>query len=358
MRKKVLILIYNQFGYHTDIYMYAKYCDKEKLDLHICCFNTGLSMIEIPGIHVKYITLVPSRLKSYFQFFFQATRYISRNKFDLIIQTDANFTFALRIMNLFQPMVMDIRSGDLSDNNLINWIGNFKISLAAFFYKKVSIISRSLLNQLYINKHKATIVPLGGELDLYRIRQFVEIKLLYIGSLDNRNIEDTIKGFSYFKMGNPDVKIHYDIIGYGSKLIENKINRTISSTGMSSFINFHGRKTIEESYRFFNECNVGIVYVPQKKYYDFQPSTKFFESVLAGMPVIVTNTLENRMALKKGCGIICEDNPISFSNALVELSRNVHKFNSEEIKVAYLEYDWKHIVEHIWAPYIENAIIG
>ena len=356
MRKKVLILFYSQFGYHTDSYMYAKYVDKDRIDLHYCCFDMGLVKIEVPLITVKYVPLFSNRLKSYILFFAVSKAYIIKEKFDLIFHIDTKFTLLLRILNLCSPMVLDIRSGDLSDKQYKLWLKNKQIAFSSMFYKKVSVISESLSKELKLTAQKTTIIPLGGELQLFNPKQFESIKLLYIGSLNNRNVEQTIIGFSYFKLKNPHIEISYDIIGFGSESIEKELENTIVKYKMSGFIKFHGRKKYPDIVAFLDDCNVGVVYIPQKRYYDFQPSTKLYESLLAGMPVIATNTLENRQSLIKDCGVLCEDNPISFAKALEIIIQKKDNYNSQKIKQSYLESDWRYIVDNIWTPFILEAI--
>jgi glycosyltransferase involved in cell wall biosynthesis len=316
----------------------------------------GLTKIEMPLITVKYIPLSSNRVKSYLLFFIASKKYIVKEKFDLIFHIDANFTLFIRILNLFSPMVLDIRSGDLSDNQYILWYRNKLITISSRFYRKISVISKSLSKELKLNLQKTTLLPLGGELQLFNPKQFESIKLLYIGSLNNRNVEQTIIGFSYFKLKNPNIEISYDIIGFGSESIETELENTIVRYKMSGFIKFHGRKKYPDIVAFLDDCNVGVVYIPQKRYYDFQPSTKLYESLLAGMPVIATNTLENRQSLIKDCGVLCEDNPISFSKALEIIIQKKGNYNSQKIKQSYLESDWRYIVDNIWTPFILEAI--
>ena len=96
-------------------------------------------------------------------------------------------------------MVLDIRSGDLSDNSGKLWLRNNQISISSWFYNHVSVISDSLSKELGLNSKTTTIIPLGGELHSFAPKKFDSIKMLYIGSLNNRNIEQTIIGFSFFK---------------------------------------------------------------------------------------------------------------------------------------------------------------
>ena len=175
-----------------------------------------------------------------------------------------------------------------------------------------------------------------------------------MGTLDKRNIHETIYGVSDFVGKNSSVKISYDIVGNWNDDSINLISLAIKETKSEGIINYHGRKTREELIPFLERNNIGIVFIPQKEYYDFQPSTKLYESFLAGMPVIATNTFENRKEIRDNSGVLCEDNNNSFSNALNAIYKKRNQFSSEEIKRIYEASSWENIVQRIVQPYFEK----
>jgi glycosyltransferase involved in cell wall biosynthesis len=332
--------------------MYAKYSNKSRIDLSYFCFDTGLKRIDLDGINVIYIPLQSSRIKSYINFFSVLQKTLKREKFDLVFHIDGKFTPVIRFLNFSCPMILDIRTGDLSNNPLLLWTRNKRITISTYLYSKVSVITHSLSRELNLNPNKTTIIPLGGELLKIESKQFENLKLIYIGSLENRNIHQTIKGLSIFNSKYPTIKVSYDIIGFGKSKTEEELIELIKNESLEDSIVFHGRMKHSELLPYLISCNVGIVYIPQKRYYDFQSSTKFYEYLLAGMPVIATKTLENKQSLKSGCGVLCEDSPESFANAIEEIMISRHQFNSESIKSLYYEFQWPEIVKNIWEPFI------
>ena len=155
-------------------------------------------------------------------------------KFDIIFHVDNGFTFLIRIVNIFRPIALDIRSGDLSDNKMKLWIKNRQITFAALFYKNVSVISESLRDTLNLNKNRTTIIPLGGEKQPTAPKDFQSVRLLYVGSINNRNIHETVLGLSvYLKKGNAFWDISYDIVGFGKPGVIDQLNRTIISEGLT-----------------------------------------------------------------------------------------------------------------------------
>jgi len=337
--------------------MYSKYLNKQIFNVHYYCIDQGLPKISIESVVIHYQTFTSNKIRSFLAYFFQLSLLIKREKFDLIFQVDGKFSILIRLLTLSNTIVFDIRTGDLSDNAFKLWFKNLQISIVSLRYKNVSIISDSLRDLLKLKKKSITIIPLGGEQLPTTEKTFERVKLLYVGSLDNRNIHETIMGLSHFlKHDNSNYDITYDIVGFGKNETINQLEEAITKSGLKGKVIYHGRKGIHDLYPFFEECNVGVVYVPQTKAYDCQPSTKLFECLLAGMPVIATNTLENRKTLRSDCGIITEDNPVSFANALGKIIQNRNNYSSQKIKEFYSEYEWKNIVKDKLEPYFESLL--
>ena len=357
-KKDILILLTVQFGYHTDTYMYCKYLDKTKFNVSYICFDMGYPRICLSDIDVIYISMSKNKLLRYLTFMRRLIREIHIKKFLLIFHVHTKFTLLIRLVTLFKPVVLDVRSGDLNENRYIRLLRNLEITIASFLYPSVSVISEGLASSLGIPVKKRFILPLGGEIQNIPDKTFDTLRLLYVGTFDKRNIHVTIYGLSDFRMKNPAIKISYDIVGNGNDYSMKSISLAIKNTRSEGVINYHGRKNREELIPFFERNNIGIVFIPQKEYYDFQPSTKLFESFLAGMPVIATNTFENRKEIKDNSGVLCEDNYISFSDALKEIYKKRKRFNSGEIKRMYAASSWENIVKSKVQPYFEKIIQG
>jgi glycosyltransferase involved in cell wall biosynthesis len=337
--------------------MYSKYLNKQTFEVHYFCIDQGLPKVTLDNVIVHYQTFTSNKLKSFVAYFFNFSQLLKKEKFDLIFQVDGKFSIIIRLLTLFNTIIFDIRTGDLSDNIYRLWFRNLQITLVSTLYKNVSIISESLRVLLKIKNKSSLVIPLGGERLLTKPKTFQKIKLLYVGSLDNRNIHETVLGLSYFLNRNSSMQnFTYDIIGFGKKSTIEQLEQAIITSGLSGKVIFHGRKKIDELFPYFEECNIGVVYVPQTKAYDCQPSTKLFECLLAGMPVIASNTIENRITLRADCGIITEDNPDSFADALGQLTQNMSNYSSERIKELYSEYEWKNIVKDVLEPYLDSLL--
>jgi glycosyltransferase involved in cell wall biosynthesis len=355
LKKEILILLTVQFGYHTDTYMYCKYLDKTKFNVSYICFDMNFPKILLPDVDVIYVKIDKNRLLRYFVLIKKLRAAIKNKRFHLIFHVHTKFTLLIRLFTLFTPAVLDIRSGDLSENKFIRKLKNLEILISSTLYPSISVISEGLAKKLSISEKKLFILPLGGEIQNIPGKSFDTLRLLYVGTLDQRNIHETIYGVSDFSKSS-SVKISYDIIGDGTNHSIELISLAIKETASDGFIQYHGRKNREEIVPFLTRNNIGIIYIPQKEYYDFQPSTKLYESFLAGMPVIATNTYENRKEIRDNSGILCEDNCKSFSEALHTIYEKRNQFNSEEIREIYKASSWENIVKSKVQPYFEKNI--
>ena len=68
----------------------------------------------------------------------------------------------------------------------------------------------------------------------FRERTFNELKLVYIGTLVNREIWQSIEGLKIFIKKYPNIKISYDIIGSGKQLEIQKIKNSIDNNELNN----------------------------------------------------------------------------------------------------------------------------
>jgi glycosyltransferase involved in cell wall biosynthesis len=334
--------------------MYCKYLDKRKFDVSYFCFDMCLPRIEMNDVTVHYVPSLANRVLRYVVFIKTLCRIAKEQRFDIIFHVYTLFALIIRLFTLGHFMVLDIRTGNVSSNKLKRRWKNFQITYSSWVYPRISVISESLADKLSISHHKRHIIPLGGEWQQIPDKKIDAINLLYIGTLDKRNIHETVYGLSMFVKQHKDLNISYDIIGSGNGPTLNLLLKSITETGLSHVVTFHGRKTLEELLPYYEKCNVGVVYIPQTDFYDTQPATKLYECFLAGMPVIATNTYENRIAIKEDTGVICEDNPESFSSALVNIYKNKNVYQSQEIKKEVQDHTWENIVKDKLSPYLDH----
>jgi glycosyltransferase involved in cell wall biosynthesis len=90
-------------------------------------------------------------------------------------------------------------------------------------------------------------------------------------------------------------------------------------------------------------------------YYDVQPVTKTFEYLLSGMPVIATNTSENRKVINQGNGVLIGDTAEDFYTGLKTILKNRLFFDSVKIRNNSMEYTWYNIVDKNLKIYLDQV---
>jgi len=352
--KKILITNTSQFGYHTDTYMYCKYLDKAKYEVHYIGFDIGYIKMALENVHIHNVPVYKNKIKRYWVYLNAINKLIRNEKFDIVFQVDRKLTLLVRLCNLNRNCILDIRTGDLRAANLMRGYYNYYILFTSLFYKHVSVISASLGALLHIPMTKTTIIPLGAEIQNVGDKSWNELQLFYIGALPSRNIYQTVEGLSIFIKRNPEITVNYDIVGNGTKVVINHLMHTIDELGLKDVITYHGRKNHSEITEIWKKANIGVVYIPMTQFYNCQPTTKLYECLLSGMPVIATNTLENKLAMTTVAGVLIDDNPEAFAKGLEEFWERRLTFNSQSIKDEYTQSTWQKIVQEYLEPYFET----
>lgn len=353
MKPELAIVNIYQLGYHTDTYNYCKYLIND-FNITYISFHQGFDNIVIEGIDTVYI---PHRkgfwnlIKGYIQF----AKLLRQHKPDITFLFYARFISIVKVFGPDCPYIFDIRTGFLKNKTFARRTWNLLLWIESLFFKSVTIISEGLRKQLKLPFKKCKLLPLGGNV-INSMKEYSSLNLIYIGTFDQREIQVTIEGVALFKKRYPDILLHYDIVGYGTYIVEQQIKTAILSLNLQHEITFHGRVPYDKIDVFLRNANIGIVYIPMTPYYDNQPSTKLFEFLLAGMPVIATDTSSNRSIISDLNGILIDDNAVGFSYGLEQVYKRTGIYNSESIRNSVSEFSWEEIVKRHLKPLLYNLL--
>jgi glycosyltransferase involved in cell wall biosynthesis len=352
-KKKLLIVNGAQFGHSSGHYFYCKYLSEDFIISYIC-YDRELNRMTLEGVDVHYVSFRGSKSARIFRFLIECLRESNRIKPHLLLVTYFNLCFILALFCKSKKKVLDIRTGSLNENKILRSISNLFVFFQSLFFNRIIILSDSLRKKLHISSKESNIVPLGSEIFFNGDHSFDSIKLLYVGALDDRNISETLKGLQLFLQKNErnTFALSYCIVGFGSESETLKIKNRISEYNLSKLVKFEGRKTSEELVPFFDISNIGVAYIPQTPWYDCQPTTKLFEYMLAGMPVIATNTYENRLIVNDINGVLINDTPEDFCNGLLRIYDRRDSYDSSTIRKSVEGYTWENIVNTILKPYL------
>ena len=251
--------------------------------------------------------------------------------------------------------ILDIRTASIKNKRINNYLQNIQLQFESNYFKNITILSKKLISVIGLNRNKCHWLPLGSEYMSLKDKTFEEINLLYVGTFFNRNIDETIEGLNIFIKKNK-LQINYDIIGFGTIKEENLLTNKIKEYKLEKIVKLHGWKNHQELQYYYDKCNVGVSYVPMTVYYNFQPPTKTFEYILSGMFCIATNTYENSILINNTNGVLCDNNPESFSKALETVFTKRNMLKADKIRSSLSEYTWENIINNNLKKYLLNIL--
>lgn len=340
--KKLTIVSWEQFGYHTDNYNHALYL-RESFDIQFICFDENLKKIELEGVEVKYIKNYKNKLLRRMIFNLRLYIYI------YLFNPDVIFMRYFRSCSVFKKIfnnrkiVVDIRTACVDKNKEVRDKYNEKLSKECNKFDKITVISSGLIRELKLNPDKCKVLPLGAKSMINNIVEEKErLKLIYVGVFDSRRIDETIRAFNRFsdKYGATH---EYTVIGFAyDKNEEDAILKSINQNRFNN-IRYLGRIPNEHLGKYFENSNVGISYVPITEFFEYQPPTKTYEYLMNGIFTIATKTYENSLIINERNGILIEDNEDSIFNALELSLERLKTINRLEIQKTIESHSWSNI---------------
>ena len=354
-KKKLLIINKAQFGYHTDSYKYCEYL-KNKFDLTYICFDTNKKKYTIDGVNIIYVSYSGSFFQRGYSYIKFCRKHIKKNNFDLVLAVYFPMVSFITLFNYKINFLLDIRTGAVNKSKIRRRINDYIMIKECSYFKNISVISKSLMDKLNLNINKCDILPLGSDIMVSNIKEYINIKLLYVGTLSSRDIHKTVEGLSIFyeKHKNDNIIISYDIFGDGNVNDTELLKKSITKYNATSYVKYHGRKNHKELKLYFDKCNVGVSFIPITEYFDCQPPTKTYEYINSGMICLATNTKENRKLITNKNGILHYDTVESFSEALDILYIKKSIFSTINIINSLKMYNWKNIINNNLIPIINR----
>ncbi len=350
--KKILILASGQFGYSTTTFKYCEYALQD-FDITYIGWDYNLPKIELPGVKVKYVSRESNLLMRNFRLL-QAFHYEIQNEYDLVFSTYVRGISLVKILNPGSKFLMYVDTFGVMLSAKKRWIYDFILKTEVSFFSNVAVISDGLGKRLGRIKYK--ILPLGGACFTTDSKSFEKLELLYVGTLDNRNMIDCVKGFHKY-LQNPEFKENetvFKIIGDGPNNEREQIKEYVNTHNLSDRIHIIGYLPQKELAPYFKNANIGVSYVPMVSYYEYQTPTKTFEYLISGLSVIATGTYENKKIIQPWAGVIIEDNADSFCEGVIRLQNQKNIFNSDKIREEYSKHAWENTVRTHFIPLIKK----
>lgn len=347
--KKLLIITYEQLGYQIDFYNWCLFL-KDEYEITYLSFNLSLPIVKLYGVNEVLVEGKTGIFIKLFLYLKSLRHLLKNNNYSNIIVTNNQFSTLVKLFLLNKKVIHDIRTVAVFENKLQRFIYNFNWYLGTKFYTHNTIITEHIAEFYNINRLKYTVLPLGANIISAKDKKFDTLNLIYIGVIRKGFIESII-GFSKFLEIQPQAT--YTIIGYKdfcSIDTVQQLNETIKNLKIERNVNFIGRKLHSECIPYFDNCNVGVSFIPLLPQFDKQPPTKTFEYLLSGMVCLATSTFANKKIINDDNGIIINDNAESFTEGLKKIYINRNNYNSKIIRDTQNSNKWVTIVNDVLKP--------
>lgn len=343
MKRKLLVVNHSQYGYHIDYVQYVRFL-KSDFDITFLCWDYKLNPVYEPGIFVYYVSRKGSKIIRNTRFIKEAVNLMRTSSYHCVfINYFLGCSAIPFLVSKKQFIHLDIRTGSVISNSVIRIVYNHILRIESCLFKSISIVSGGLRTYLRIRSN-AYILPLGANAVYVPRHSKHKIGLLYVGTFSGRQIEDTVEGLGLFLYKNAEANISYTIIGEGSETELELIIEKIKKYNLEKYVLVKGYIPHNELHQYYGESNVGVSYVPLTPYFNYQPPTKTFEYLMAGMPVIATGTYEHRQIVNEVNGIIIEDTPASFAKGISLLYEGISHYNEQMIRCSVKGSEWSTIV--------------
>jgi glycosyltransferase involved in cell wall biosynthesis len=351
--KRLLILNRAQFGYHLQMYYYCRWAQADfQITYH--GFDGGKPRLDLSGVDVHYVPGKGNLMRRYLRFLGSCLAECGRD-YDVIFVRYFPGCSLLRLLHPRHRFVLDIRTGSIASNPLDRWWKDSLLRLESLSFRHITVLSASLARKLGLAQ--AHLLPLGADPVETPPKDFSALHLLYVGTFHGRRLEDTLTGFERFyrEMGHA-ATMTYDVVGDGPHGERDRLQAWVKDHGLEGAVSLPGFVHHRKLARYYEKCNFGVSYVPINRIYDCQPPTKTFEYLLAGLPVIATNTSENAAVITADNGVLIDDTPEAFYEALQKLRNSRDLYSSDRIRAAALKYSWETIVRTNLVPYLYSLI--
>lgn len=344
MNNKLLIIAPYQFGELSDCYYWAKYATIEGWNVTYIGYKYKHREVKersFQGVKVKSVMHYNNRKLLGLMFYLKCI-------FEILFHYHNNIIICRMPMCQILPkifpnrnIILDVRTLSVSKDSKTREKNDNALKDLKKLFKKCSVISEGVGQKIGAPYY---LLPLGAEPLSVKPKSFDKMRLFYIGTFDNRNLSIFIEGLALYQKQTGNY-ISFDIVGGGSPEETFTIKDTIENSGVKN-IRMHGYLTHDEAQKFFDECNVGVCFVPVTDYYQYQPPTKLYEYLLSGMVCIATNTYSNIEVMNEENGVVVNDTAKSVCDGLNELYTNFDKYHSQKIVSQSQLYHWSQIVNN------------
>jgi glycosyltransferase involved in cell wall biosynthesis len=355
MSTKILIVTRDQFGYHVDPYAYARELTRH-FEVTYFCWDYGRPRVSAPGVEVIYSSRGGSLPRRNLRFLRELRAILPDYELTLLFYfTGASLLLSPGAARANDRLICDVRTGCVKGSRSKRWLSDALLKLEMKAFRHRSFISESLGRSFGFTDFN--VLPLGAAATTDGARDYEALRLLYVGTLENRQLEDTIVGLGLFrKQHGRGAVANYTIVGSGSEAEVENVQSAVRQHELGDVVELTGYIQRDRVGPYLSQANVGVSYVPITDFYNFQPVTKTYEYFLAGLPVIATATYEHTLIVEPHNGVLTQSNPESFAEGLTEVYQRRHTYAADDIRQRAARFSYRHIVDTYLLGYLRGLM--
>lgn len=285
-------------------------------------------------------------------------KYVYGKSYDIIYFWDQTWAF---LTTLFlggrRKYVMQMFAPGVHNNQWKNKRHDLQVKFNTLFFKHIFIGSDEVRRIFSLPRKKTFTIGVGADSIQYCDRVFNSIHLVYLGTLSNRYVHETVTGFVKFYLSNRSkIDMSYTIIGGGTTKAVNDLEESIKFIPAEVPVRYLGWLEETELLDVFNNCNIGVAYNRITPYYTNNISTKLYEYLLSGMPVIAVKNNSMLNAINDSNGVLIDDSPEGFAQGLEIMLDRLGTYDSRAIANTAAAYSVKKVVEDRMIPFFNSII--
>ena len=236
--KNILIISPGQLGSHVGT---LQYCELLSLNNNVTYLGISEDKIYHYSKNIEAIHISPkkSAIGRKIALFKALKKLILVRDYDIcMINYFIGCSFSILLFR--KTIFVDVRTSFITKKIIKRFILNSLLMLEVRLFKNITVISSGLKKFLKL-PNRSFVIPLGCPDFEIVTKSYYNFNVLYIGTLNNRNISKTIFGFAdfYNKLEKPQ-NVTYDIIGYGKLNEITELEKSIKFTKLDNVIKFHG----------------------------------------------------------------------------------------------------------------------
>lgn len=293
--------------------------------------------------------------------YFKNTKIIYKSKSDLIwIGTTSGYhtslLFIYRLLFRKRKIFIQLFTPNVNKSRVKRYLNNTVLKMNLKFFNYIGSGTNDNVIIYKIPKYKLIELEVGYPDYGFSLRAFKNLNLIYLGTINNRELFKTVEGLNMFLKRNKDfltnkmINVTYDIIGGGSSDDIKMIKNAIIRQNLSNIIKYHGYLEEVDVKKLLKKANVGVAYLPKTNYFNNLSSTKIVEYFLTGMPVLSVDTKFAKKVVNNKSGILCTDSSEGFAIGLEEILMKLNNYDSKEIRNMYEEYTINKVIEQNYIP--------